>query len=729
MNLPARSLRPAAPPSSATTRHALCLVIAALLLPAAAGAAEPDASAADAVATGDRQPTELEKLDVVAQRKDGYTPPPSATGTGLVLSPLETPQSVSSIGREQMDDFGLRNANDVLALATGINVEKIETDRTYYSARGFDVVNFQVDGLGLPFTNGGAEGDLDTAMYERVEVLRGANGLMSSTGNPSATINFVRKRPTEDLQGSAGVTVGSWDTRRLDADLSGPLNASGSVRGRVVAAGQDGDSYLDRYALNKHSVYGIVEADLSDRTRLSVGASDQKNDATGGMWGALPLYYSDGSATDFARSTSTSADWSYWTTEDKRGFLELRQDLGADWRLTLALNYRRLDNDAQLFYVYGTPDRDTGLGLFSYPSQYGSSETQKYANVSASGPFALGGREHELVVGVQWGRVEADQVSWYGNDIGTPLPPLQDWNGAYPKPRFDAFSDGAQFDIIRRTAYATARWNLGETLKLITGVNHTGIESRGQNYGVQHAYDDSRTTPFVGAVYSFAPNYALYASYAEIFNPQTELDRNLRVLDPITGSNAELGIKGQWLQQRVNASFALFRAKQDNTAEADVFVGTLQTYRPIDATSTGYEFDVAGRIGAHWQLNAGYTQLGIKGDDGRNVRTYVPRRTFKLATTYTVPQWEALQLGATLTWQDAIVRDQEAVDTAGNPIYTRQGSYALLGLMAQYAITPQFSATLNVYNVTDRKYINSLYWAQGYYGAPRNTALALTYRF
>ncbi|WP_241093933.1 TonB-dependent siderophore receptor [Xanthomonas bonasiae] len=731
MNLPAQSTWSAARPTRVPVRHhALCLALAALLAPLAASAAAAEAaSAADAATDAASAPKLLDKLDVVAQRADGYTAPASTTGTGLLLTPLETPQSVSTISREQMDDFGLDSANAVLALATGVNVEKIETDRTYYTARGFDILNFQVDGLGLPFTNGGAEGDLDTAMYERVEVLRGANGLLSSTGNPSATIDFVRKRPTDELQASAGVTVGSWDTRRIDADLSGRLNTSGSVRGRIVAVGQDGDSYLDRYALKKQSFYGIVEADLGDSTRLSVGASYQKNDSTGGMWGALPLFYSDGSATDYARSTSTSADWSYWTTQDKRAFVELQQALGADWQLKAALNYRKLDNDSQLFYVYGTPERSTGLGLYSYPSQYNSEETQKYADVYASGPFALGGRTHELVVGVKWGRVQADQLSWYGNDIGTALPALEGWSGDYPKPSFDAYSDSADFDITRRSAYATARWNLSDALKLITGVNHTQIESRGQNYGVQHVYDDSKTTPFVGAVYNFDPNYALYASYAEIFNPQTELDRNLQVLDPITGSNAELGIKGQWLQQRVNASFALFRAKQDNTAETDLYIGNVQTYKAVDATSTGYEFDLAGRLGDHWQLNAGYTQLSLKDDAGRNVRTYVPRRTFKLATTYTVPQWEALKLGATLTWQSDIYRDQQALDTSGNEIFTRQDSYALLGLMAHYDFTPQFSATLNVYNVTDRKYINSLYWAQGYYGAPRNTSLSLNYKF
>src|SRR5690606_32781951 len=111
--------------------------------------------------------------------------------------------------------------------------------------RGFEVSNFQIDGVGLPFATGDQLGDIDTALFDRVEVLRGANGLMSSTGNPSATVNFVRKRPTAGFQASGGLTLGSWQQRRVDADVAGALNASGSVRGRLVLAAENKDSYLD----------------------------------------------------------------------------------------------------------------------------------------------------------------------------------------------------------------------------------------------------------------------------------------------------------------------------------------------------------------------------------------------------------------------------------------------------------------------------------------------------
>jgi outer membrane receptor for ferric coprogen and ferric-rhodotorulic acid len=329
---------------------------------------------------------------------------------------------VSVVTEQQMKDFNLTNVNAVLDTTTGVNVERVETDRTYYSARGFDVTNFLVDGVGLPFANGEQEGDIDTALYERVDVLRGANGLLSFTGNPSATINFMRKRPTADYQGSIGLSVGSWDNRRLDVDLSGPLNDSKSVRGRFIAADQDTDSYLDRYNLRKQVLGGIVEADVTDSTLLTAGVTYQKNKTHGGMWGALPLYNTDGTPTDYSRDTSTSADWSRWNVADTRAFVELEQKLGSDWSLKGSLNDRRIAEDSNLFYVYGTPDAQTGLGLYSYPSAYTSKDRQYFADVYATGPINLFDRTHQLVLGANWAEDNVHQLSSYGEGIGTPLP-------------------------------------------------------------------------------------------------------------------------------------------------------------------------------------------------------------------------------------------------------------------------------------------------------------------
>lgn len=145
-------------------------------------------SAADAA-------TQVERIEVTGSRaSQGYLIEENSSATKLDLSLKETPQAISIISTEQLNDFALSNINLALDQATGVSVERIETDRTYYKARGFDITNFQVDGLGLPFTGGGIEGDLDTAIYQQVEVVRGANGLMSGVGNPSATVNMLLYR-------------------------------------------------------------------------------------------------------------------------------------------------------------------------------------------------------------------------------------------------------------------------------------------------------------------------------------------------------------------------------------------------------------------------------------------------------------------------------------------------------------------------------------------------------
>ena len=124
----------------------------------------------------------------------------STGATGLDLSLRETPQSMTIVGQQQIRDFGLTSVTDLLDRVVGINVERVETDRTYFNARGFDVTNFQVDGVGLPLNWGIQYGEVDTILFERVDVVRGVNGLTTGVGNPAATVNYLRKRPIAGFQ-------------------------------------------------------------------------------------------------------------------------------------------------------------------------------------------------------------------------------------------------------------------------------------------------------------------------------------------------------------------------------------------------------------------------------------------------------------------------------------------------------------------------------------------------
>jgi len=663
--------------------------------------------------------------EMPSEGSDSYTIRKSKSATKVNMSMRETPQSASVVTRAQMDDFRLNSANDVLNSTTGVVVEKIETDRTYYTARGFDITSFQVDGMGVPFTSVNAIGDNNTAIYDRVEVIRGANGLAQGTGNPSATVNFVRKRPTDAFQASAGVSYGSWNTHRLDADISGPLTKEGNVRARFVAAEQAGDSYLDRYSTKKTVFYGIVEADITKSTMLTLGHSQQRNKSNGAMWGALPLFYTDGSPTHYDTSTSTAADWSYWNTTNKTTFAELSHRFNDAWQAKAVLTHKDIEGDSKLFYAYGTPDRITGLGLFSYPSSYNSSNRQDMADIQVSGKLALGGRKHDVVIGANVSRSKMAETSWYGTDIGTPLAYLSTWNGAYPEPAFNASTSGSNHTDRQSSLYAATRINLADNAKLIVGANATSVKSSGTSYGRDQYRSASDVTPYLGMIVDLSKNVSAYASYTEIFNPQYEIDINRQKLDPIQGTNYEVGLKSEWFDKKLNASLALFKTKQKNTAEFAGYLGADSYYRGVDTFSEGFEIDVAGKLTPRLEVSAGFTHLSIKDKDGNPARTYTPKNLFKISATYRVPAIEKLKVGANLIWRDDTYRD------VSSPVITtiRQSAYALLNLMAKYDITDKISVTANLNNVTNKKYINSLYWEQGYYGAPINGSIALNWKY
>lgn len=669
-----------------------------------------------------------EALDEASENTGAYTVETVSTATRLTLSPRETPQSVSVVTRTQMEDFNLNNVNDVLGNTTGVLVERVETDRTYYTARGFDITNFQVDGIGIPFVYGHADGDIDTAIYDRIEILRGANGLMTGVGNPSATVNFIRKRPTQNLQASTALSVGSWDTRRAVGDLSGALSDSGNVRGRTVVVYQNNESYLDRYSLEKTVFYGIVEADITDSTLLTAGYSVQEKNPNSPMWGALPLYNTDGTATDYDVSTSTAADWSYWDGEDTNAFVEITQQLNSDWQIKGVLTRKETTENSKLFYVYGNPDPATsGSDLFAYPSRYDKENTQWIADLYAKGQLSLGGQTHEVVAGVQSSKSTLEDISHYGQGIGTEIPALEDWNGDYPEPTFDARVAGSDFTEKQKSAYTAARLRVTDQLSTVAGARVTDVDYEGDSYGRSRSTSyDKEVTPYLGFVYDLNKNYSVYASYTEIFNPQSKVDINRDYLEALEGVNYEAGIKTAFLDDKALGSFAVFRTKQDNVAEAGGTIpGSTDTYYiAVDGIeSEGYEVEASGELTTGWNLAAGYTYLTIEDSHGEDTLDYVPKHLLRLSTTYRIPTLEKLKVGASVNWQDEISREQDG------DIVTTQDSYALLNLMARYDVTDQLYTTLNLNNVTDEEYLTSLYWEQGFYGAPRNAQLTVGWNY
>ena len=231
----------------------------------------------------------------------------SRGATGLDLSPFETPQSLTVLDAEEIANFRLVDVNSMLKMTTGVNVDSTETDRTTYNSRGFDITSMHVDGIGIPFGSL-IVGDLDTAIYEKVEVLRGSNGLITGLGNPSGTVNYVRKRPGNESAIDTTVQLGRWSNQRVVTDLSTPLTADGRWAIRAVGVYQDKDSWLDHYANERKVGSFVLDGQIGDALTLAVGYTHQDNDSSGVLWGAAPIIFNDGTQADWDASTTTAME-------------------------------------------------------------------------------------------------------------------------------------------------------------------------------------------------------------------------------------------------------------------------------------------------------------------------------------------------------------------------------------------------------------------------------------
>ncbi|WP_083925849.1 TonB-dependent siderophore receptor [Sphingomonas sp. Mn802worker] len=723
----------------------LAALMAAADPTAIAVAAQPvpasDAAPADTTAT-----QTAEDIVVTGARTEGsqdYTIPGQTTATRMNLSLRNTPQSVSVVTRAQIEDFQLNDVNTLLGTVPGINVQAGETDRVYFSARGFDIQTFQIDGIGVPFAFGIQTGSIDTAFYDHIEVVRGAPGLLSSTGNPSAVVNFIRKRPTKDLQVSASAQYGSFDQYRGEADLSVPITKDGSIRARAVGAYQDGDSYLDRYGLRRWVGYGIVEADLGANTTVSGGYGHQDHKSRGAMWGAIPLTYTDGTPLNFDRSSNVAPEWSSWNVIDRQIFGDITHRFGNGWIARASAIRRATDENNTLFYVFGNPlrgapggigiDPATGqqAGIQSYPGKFRATTRNLTMEAYITGPVTLGGREHEINIGVNRSAQEYVQLSSYDNStIGNLLPYPDLFAGNFPLPNFPTTFSTAPLSsqnthTRRETVYGLVRLNPGDGVKVMFGGNVTHAKSTGFSYGANTDFDATRFLPFAGTTIDLSRNLSIYGSWATIFNPQNQLlDINDRIIDPIEGENLEVGLKGEWFDGRLNATLAAFQTRQDNTAEAagiKTVGGVTRTYyQGIDARSQGLELDVGGQLAPGLQVTGGYTLMRIEDPEGRPVRRYVARNTGRLNVSYTLPMLPTLKLGAAAQYQSRIVSPTGL---------GRQGDYALLDLLAAYSLTSNISAAVNLRNVTNTKYLTATNFDGGYYGAPRTVMGTISVRY
>lgn len=671
----------------------------------------------------------------------------NTAATGLDLSPRETPQSLSIITREQMDDQGAVKVSDVLEFTTGLSVKRVDRGRNLLSARGFDITNFQLDGQPFATGNVGLE-ETSTAIYERIEVIRGSTGLLQGAGEPSASINMVRKHATSrELTGELSLEAGSWDRFSGMADVTTPLTADGSVRGRFVAEAYTSDAFIDLEETKGYTLYGVIDADIGDRTRLRFGVSHQNDERAGVMWAQLPYWYADGTKANWSRKKTTGADWNQWDTVEQTAFVTIEHDLSDRWMLRGDVSYHRQEEDSKLIWMWGNPDAVTGLGVDGGGYWYLAKPEQWNVNFQVKGGYDLFGREHELVFGGMYNTLDTGWTNRDPDPLFESMGNFNEWDGSYPEPAWGARYRMSGFGTTEQTAvYGVTRLQLLDRLKVIVGGRLSSWERdeklalyTAAPYTIKH---DNVFTPYAGAIFDLNDYVSAYASYTSIFNPQTARDRNGRYLDPLEGDNYEAGLKADLMDGRLRVSGAIFRIEQKNFAVPDVdpvtgipnyIPGTIDVAsRATDGTvSKGYEFEMQGEVLPGWDVSAGYSQFKAEDNTGADVQAHQPRKVFRMATKYDFSGdfLERFSVGGSARWES---RPPQSAVNPGTGLTEKVGqpAYWLVNAFGAYDVTEQTSIQVNVDNIFDEKYYNTNSWFGGYiYGEPRSVVATLSHKF
>ena len=655
---------------------------------------------------------------------------PSGTATGLALSLRETPQSVTVMTRQRMDDFKLETLTDVLEQTPGVTVSR-QNDWNIFNVRGSSV-NLQTDGARRISTGWGWSSHIehtldDLADIDRIEVLKGSSGLVNGDGAYGATVNLIRKRPTHDFQASATVGAASWDTYRLDADLSGPLNADASLRGRLVAAHKESKTFNGKDS-DASTLYGTVEYDLGPATTVGAGLTWRQREVRG-AGGTTPIQAFDGNGNGvprMARDYNIGAPWAGYKQDSLNAFARLEHRFANGWTGKLQVTHDGIE----------TPEMRIGSLRYALPAvttQYGlykdiESRDQSLI-VDLQGPFSLFGREHKLLLGAGAAR---SRTTLLRGDAGQQVVPIDYSQGgnAIPKVADPLTYSDDYFSSKRRYVYAASQLSLADPVKLILGARVSDYEQKDvtdiswYNYRMK---EKGVLTPYAGLVVDVAREVSIYASYASIYNAQSAKDAAERTLPPEEGLTYEIGAKGEFFDKRLNASISHFWMRTDNVAE-EIGLNAQgdSIYKAVSGViRRGYELELSGELARGWQAQGSYVQNSSDLDSA----SATPKHQFKLGTTYRLRSegWQGLTVGAAARWQS-----QTSVERGSARL--SQDAYWLLDLMARYQINNKLSLSANLNNVLDKKYFAGLtnFNSQGLFytwGAPRSLSASLRYEF
>nr|WP_288913700.1 TonB-dependent receptor [uncultured Pseudomonas sp.] len=658
----------------------------------------------------------------------------------------EIPQSITVMTRKQMDDQNLVNLKDAVNQTTGIVGLQGVGQGMILSSRGFQIDDWQYDGVPILRNNYslGNWATQDLIFFDRLEIMRGASGLLQGTGSPGGAVNLVRKRgqnaPTVTLTGKAG----SWDHYGLQLDAGGPLNQAGNIRGRIVVDEDQSNSFVDHAWSKTHSLYGALDVDLSEDTTLGFAVSQSNGESRGNIRG-LPRY-ADGRMPDVSRSTYTGARWNRSEIDVTTLYADLEHRFNEDWAFKVGAVHMSEDNQAKNQRVQrggGLLPDGSGVQYADFLTDFQS--TKAGLDMNLTGKFEALSMEQEVMLGGNYSQLETDDR--YARTFNNTSDSIFDIDNDRPDISYDSLiAAGGQgtlskYDIRQKGVYGTWRVKPVDDLTLVLGSrvswydysykskteNSAGITGNAPSTGTETGV----VTPYAGIIYDLSREWAVYASYTDVFQPQTNRDANGSVLKPIVGTNYEVGLKGELMDGRVNTSLAIFRYDHENRAINDGGSGCGGSGCSVASgkvRSQGIDAEISGEVIDNLQLFAGYTYNTTKyledpDNEGSIFSTWTPKHMLRVWGNYQFTgDWSRVSTGLGFTTQShTMVYD-----------YDREvPGYTVWNARVGYQLTSEIALAVNANNLFDKTYITSAYNqlnGNNNFGDPRNLMFSVTYK-
>ncbi|MDI2593223.1 TonB-dependent siderophore receptor [Pseudomonas sp. 681] len=671
--------------------------------------------------------TVLPETSVSAEAMETDDPRVTATSTATrTATPVRyVPQAIDSIKTANVADYG---TNDLGTALSGIPNVSSGADTRFDSLRirGFDASNdFYLDGI-----RDDSQYVRDLHNIERIEVLKGPAAVLYGRGSQGGIVNRVSKLPEFGRRSTLEAQGGSEDLRSLYADLS--TDPTENISLRLNMGNMDQNSFRDGVSGNRQLFAPSMSWQLTPDLNWLVQYEYSRYNRTPDR--GVPGF--NGRPADVGRDTTYGSNNDF--IDDKAQSLrsKLSYELSDNWQLRHTLGVFKLDSDFDNTYI-------TGFG--SKPGTYARQHWQQdlttrnvFNNLELEGGFDTFGLEHRLLTGLEVGSQRRDPKLYNAATSGpgsSPVPQQDLYNpdrGLIHTGRMQIASN-THTEVESRAVYVQDQLRLNDQWQLLAGLRYDtfDIESTNKVKDISEERDSHSTSPRVGLVWTPLQNHSFYASWSKTFSPvgggligiTPGAAGNGNDLSPELTKQKEIGVKSDWLDDRLSTTLAIYELELYNRRTTDPANPTLTVQTGVQR-SRGIELTGAGKLGGNWYVRGGVGMQDAmvvednNGLEGKRV-TNVAKHNGSLFLTWKPEMGWYAETGLTLVGQ----RYADNLNTTVLPGYGRWD--ALAGFRHK---DWDVRAALN--NISDKTYYASSTSAfQIQPGAPRNLVVTGTYSF